>query len=58
MGHCCFQCLTFKVLDYTINAKDETCTVQRRTGTGKCDVCGTNDARFIVSYYPKDPYLG
>ncbi len=55
MGHCCFQCLTFKVLDYTINAKDQTCTVQRRAfgvGSEKCDVCGANDAKFIVSYYP------
>ena len=54
MGHCCVSCLTFKVLDYTINAKDLECTVKRITVTDKCDICGVNESRFQVSYYPKE----
>ncbi len=53
MGHCCTQCLTFKVLDYTLNAKDYECTVKRINDEGKCDICQTNVSSFQVSYYPK-----
>ena len=56
MGHCCTQCLTYKVLDYTVNAKDYKCEAKRLTPdpNTKCDICWNNMATFQVSYYPND----
>lgn len=52
MGHSCIQCLTYKILDYTINAKNQMCEVRRISSTSKCDICGNNLSAFQVSYYP------